>query len=98
MLHEHERPELSASHPPGTLSLLYSSAEEATLMYATPEQFQRFARFIHLIPKEKQVFIPPALLSSDLATMQEAVRVFGFKEMKVQGYTTEQVLARLQGR
>ncbi|GAA3991136.1 methylmalonyl-CoA mutase family protein [Hymenobacter antarcticus] len=98
MLQEHERPELAASHPPGTLSLLYSSAEEATLMYATPEQFQRFARFIYLIPNEKHVFIPPALLSSDLATMQEAVRVFGFKEMKVQGYTTEQVLARLQGR
>ena len=30
--------------------------------------------------------------------MQEAVRVFGFQEMKVQGYTTEEVLARLQGR
>ena len=47
---------------------------------------------------EKQHFIPPALLSSDLPTLQEAVRVFGFHEMKVQGYTTEEVLARLQGR
>ena len=98
MLQEHERPEIAASHPPGTLSLLYSSAEEATLMYATPEQFQHFARFIYQIPTEKQHFIPPALLSSDLPTMQEAVRVFGFHEMKVQGYTTEEVLARLQGR
>ena len=97
-LQAHERPELAASHPPGTLSLLYSSAEEATLMYATPEQFQHFARFIYQIPTEKQQFIPPALLSSDLLTMQEAVRVFGFQEMKVQGYTTEEVLARLQGR
>ena len=94
----HERPEIAASHPPGTLSLLYSSPEEATLMYATPEQFQQFARFIYQIPTEKQQFVPPALLSSDMATLHEAVRVFGFKEMKVQGYTTEEVLARLQGR
>ena len=98
LLQEHERPELAASHPAGTLSLLYSSAEEATLMYATPEQFQKFARFIYQIPTEKQQFIPPALLTSDLATMHDAVRVFGFQEMKVQGYTTEEVLARLQGR
>ena len=98
MLLPHERPEIAASHPPGTLSLLYSSAEEATLMYATPEQFQKFARFIYQIPAEKQQFIPPALLSSDMPTLQEAVRVFGFHEMRVQGYTTEQVLARLQGR
>jgi methylmalonyl-CoA mutase len=93
-----ERPEIAASHPAGTLSLLFSSPEEATLMYATPEQFQKFARFIFQIPTDKQVFIPPVLLSSDLPTMQEAVRVFGFQEMKVQGFTTEEVLARLQGR
>ena len=98
LLQAHERPEMAASHPVGTMSLLYSSPEEATLMYATPEQFQRFARFIFKIPTEKQIFIPPALLSADLATMHEAVRVFGFQEMKVQGYTTEEVLARLQGR
>ncbi|SFQ73745.1 methylmalonyl-CoA mutase family protein [Hymenobacter arizonensis] len=98
MLLPHERPEIAASHPEGTLSLLYSSPEEATLMYATPEQFQRFARFIYQIPTEKQVFIPPTLLSSDMPTLQEAVRVFGFHEMKVQGYTTEQVLDRIQGR
>jgi methylmalonyl-CoA mutase len=98
LLQPNERPEIAASHPPGTLSLLYSSPEEATLMYATPEQFRQFARFIYQIPAEKQLFIPPTLLSSDLPTLQEAVRVFGFHEMKVQGYTTEQVLARLQGR
>ncbi|WP_201983510.1 methylmalonyl-CoA mutase family protein [Hymenobacter rubidus] len=98
MLQPHERPEIAASHPLGTLSVLYSSPEEATLMYATPEQFQKFARFIYQIPTEKQHFIPPALLSSDMATLHEAVRVFGFKEMTVQGYTTEEVLARLQGR
>ena len=98
LLLPHERPEIAASHPPGTLSLLYSSAEEATLMYATPDQFQRFARFIYQIPTEQQYFVPPTLLTSDLATLHEAVRVFGFHEMKVQGYTTEEVLARLQGR
>ena len=98
LLQAHERPEIAASHPEGTLSLLYSSPEEATLMYATPEQFRNFARFIYKIPEDKQVFIPPALLSSDLPTLQEAVRVFGFQEMKVQGYTTEEVLARIQGR
>ena len=98
LLPEQERPELAASHPEGTLSFLFSSPEEATLMYATPEQFQRFARFLYRIPAERQVFVAPVLLSSDLATLQEAVRVFGFQEMKVQGYTTEEVLARLQGR
>ena len=98
LLQAHEQPEIAASHPEGTLSLLYSSPEEATLMYATPEQFANFARFIYKIPTDRQVFIPPALLSADLPTLQEAVRVFGFREMKVQGYTTEEVLARIQGR
>jgi methylmalonyl-CoA mutase len=97
-LQPHERPEIAASHPEGTLSLLFSSPEAATLMYATPAQFKRFARFIYQIPDDKQVFIPPVLLTSDLHTMQEAVRVFGFQEMTVQGYSTEEVLARLQGR
>lgn len=97
-LKQEEQPDIAASHPEGTLSLLFSSPEEATLMYATPEQFQKFARFILQIPIDKQVFIAPALLSSDLPTVQEAVRVFGFQEMKVQGYSTEEVLARLQGR
>ena len=81
-LQAHERPEIAASHPAGTLSLLYSSPEEATLMYATPEQFQRLPASCIKIPTEKQHFIPPALLSADLATMQEAVRVFGFQEMR----------------
>ena len=94
----HERPEIVASHPEGTLLVLYSSPEEATLMCATPEQFQKFARFIYQIPTDKQLFIPPTLLSSDMPTLQEAVRVFGFKEMKIQGYTTEELLARIQGR
>ena len=98
LLPARERPELATSHPEGTLSFLFSSPEEATLMYATPEQFQRFTRFLYRVPVERQVFVPPILVSSDLATLQEALRVFGFHEMTVQGYTTEEVLARLQGR
>ncbi len=98
LLPHQERSEPAASHPDDALSFLFSSPEEATLMYASPEQFQRFARFLYRIPPERQVFVAPVLLSSDLATLQEAVRVFGFQEMKVQGYSTEDVLARLQGR
>ncbi|WBO83173.1 methylmalonyl-CoA mutase family protein [Hymenobacter yonginensis] len=92
-----ERPELRESHPEGTLSVLFSSAEQATLMYATPEQFARLARFVRNIPDDAD-FLPPTLLTADLATLQEAVRVFGFQEFTVQGYSTEDVLARLQGK
>lgn len=97
-LPEIERPELRESHPEGTLSVLFSSAEEATLMYATPEQFGRLSRAISHVPIDEPNFIPPALLTADLATMQEAVHIFGFKEFSVEGYTTEAVLARLQGK
>ncbi|WP_139925952.1 methylmalonyl-CoA mutase family protein [Hymenobacter sp. DG01] len=97
-LPETERLELRAAHPEGTLSVLFSSAEEATLMYATPEQFGRLSRAISRVPIDEPNFIPPALLTADLATMQEAVHVFGFKEFTVQGYSTEDVLARLQGK
>ena len=92
-----ERPELRESHPEGTLSVLFSSSEAATLMYATPEQFGQLSRYLYRVPTEVP-FVPPALLTSDLATLQEAVRVFGFQEFSVQGYSTEDVLARLQGR
>ncbi|RPD50261.1 hypothetical protein DNI29_05555 [Hymenobacter sediminis] len=97
-LPETERTELHRAHPEGTLSVLFSSAEEATLMYATPEQFGRLSRAISRVPIDEPNFIPPALLTADLATMQEAVHVFGFKEFTVQGYSTEDVLARLQGK
>ncbi|TGD78957.1 methylmalonyl-CoA mutase family protein [Hymenobacter wooponensis] len=93
-----ERPELREAHPDGTLSVLFSSAEEATLMYATPEQYGRLARAINHIPIDEPNFIPSALLTADLPTMQEAIRVFGFQEFTVQGYSTEDVLARLQGK
>ncbi|MBX0290829.1 hypothetical protein K3G63_10290 [Hymenobacter sp. HSC-4F20] len=97
-LPETERIELREAHPEGTLSVLFSSAEEATLMYATPEQFGRLSRAISRVPIDEPNFIPPALLTADLATMQEAVHVFGFKEFTVRGYSTEDVLARLQGK
>ena len=92
-----ERPELWEAHPAGTLSVLFSSSEEATLMYATPEQFGRLSRYIFNVPNDVP-FVPPALLTADLANLQEAVRVFGFQEFTVQGYSTEDVLARLQGK
>ncbi|GAB3306327.1 methylmalonyl-CoA mutase family protein [Hymenobacter tenuis] len=97
-LPDQERLALHEAHPEGTLSVLFSSAEEATLMYATPEQFGRLARAISRVPIDEPNFIPPALLTADLATMQEAVQVFGLKEFSVQGYSTEDVLARLQGK
>ena len=93
-----ERPELRATHPADTLSLLFSSAEEATLMYATADQLLHFARFVNRVPEQEQGYAPPALISSDLVTMQEAVRLFGFREFTVDGYSTNDVLARLQGK
>ncbi|SHK59854.1 methylmalonyl-CoA mutase family protein [Hymenobacter psychrotolerans] len=97
LLPDGEQPVLRESHPEGTLSVLFSSSEEATLMYATPEQFGRLSRYLYKLPNDVP-FVPPALLTADLATMQEAVRVFGFQEFTVQGYSTEEVLARLQGK
>lgn len=94
----HEQPELQGTHPEGTVSVLLSSSEEATLMYATPEQFSSLARLVHRVPANDQTFIPPPLLTSDLATLQEAVQFFGFQEFIVEGYSTDDVLARLQGR
>ncbi|WP_045687867.1 methylmalonyl-CoA mutase family protein [Hymenobacter sp. AT01-02] len=97
-LPDQERPELREAHPDGTLSVLFSSAEEATLMYATPEQFGRLSRAVSHVPIDEPEFVPPVLLTSDLPTMQEAIRIFGFREFTVQGYSTEDVLARLQGK
>ena len=97
-LPDQERPELRHLHPEGTLSVLFSSFEQATLMYATPEQFGRVARAISHVPIDEPNFIPPALLTADLATMQEAVHIFGLKEFSVEGYSTDDVLARLQGK
>lgn len=98
LLPARERPATLPEAPEGTLSLLYSSPEEATLMYATPAQFGRLARVVQGVSMEKVEYVPPALLTADLATLQEAVRVFGLREFTVEGYRTEEVLSRLQGR
>jgi methylmalonyl-CoA mutase len=78
-------------------SVLFSKPDAATLMYASPAQFDHLARVVQQIPVG-HVFEVPSLVNSDLATLLEAVRVFGFKEFVVEGHHTEEVLARLQGR
>lgn len=98
LLPAQERPAALPAAPEGTLSLLFSSPEEATLMYATPAQFGRLARVVQGVSMEESGFVAPALLTADLATLQEAVRVFGLREFTVEGYRTEEVLSRLQGR
>lgn len=99
-----DRPEMSALPARGDLSLLFSTPEEATLMSARPEQFQQFADFIRNRPDDGEedtaqlLHDAPVLLACDLPTMQDAVKYFGFKEFTVSGYSTDDVLARLQGR
>ncbi|RZK93729.1 MAG: hypothetical protein EOO62_31525 [Hymenobacter sp.] len=83
--------------PADAYSVLFSQPEEATLMYAGPAQFEHLARVVQQVPAS-HVFDIPSLINSDLATLLEAVRVFGFKEFSVEGHKTEEVLARLQGR
>jgi len=82
---------------PDSYSVLFSKPDEVTLMYARPEQFDHLARVVQQVPAD-YVFDIPSLVTSDLATLLEAVRVFGLKEFVVEGYHTEEVLARLQGR
>jgi methylmalonyl-CoA mutase len=81
---------------PDSYSVLFSKPDAATLMYATPAQFDHLARVVQQAPIGH--FDIPSLVNSDLATLLEAVRVFGFKEFVVEGHHTEEVLARLQGR
>jgi methylmalonyl-CoA mutase len=82
---------------PDSYSVLFSKPDAATLMYATPAQFDHLARVVQQVPAG-HTFDIPSLVNSDLATLLEAVRVFGFKEFVVEGHHTEEVLARLQGR
>ena len=98
LLPAREQPVRMPETPEGTLSLLFSTPEEAVLMYATPAQFGRLVRVVQGISMEESDFVAPALLTADLATMQEAIRVFGVREFTVDGYRTEEVLSRLQGR
>ena len=101
VLHPSARPTDPAPTPegiaPDSYSVLFSTPEEAILMYATPAQFEHLARVVQQVPTS-HVFDVPSLVNSDLATLQEAVRVFGLKEFSVEGHRTEEVLARLQGR
>ena len=96
-------PEQPGAHPPvpalpaATYSVFFSTPEAAMLMYATHGQFEQVARVVQQTPGDG-VFEVPSLLASDQATLQEAVRVFGFREFVVEGHHTEDVLARLQGR
>ena len=99
LLHPSER-EATAPLPeiaPDSYSVLFSKPEEATLMYATPAQFDYLVRVVQQV-SVGHTFDIPSLITSDLATLLEAVRVFGFKEFVVEGHKTEEVLARLQGR
>ncbi|GAB2959728.1 methylmalonyl-CoA mutase small subunit [Hymenobacter coalescens] len=104
LLPAEQRPAMTEVPPRGDLSLLFSSAEEATLMSARPEQFQQFADFIRNRPDDSEddgvqlQHEAPVLLACDLPTMQDAVKYFGFREFTVSGYSTDDVLARLQGR
>ncbi|NML64455.1 hypothetical protein HHL22_04475 [Hymenobacter sp. RP-2-7] len=101
LLHPGARPTDPAPTPEGitpeSYSVLFSTPEEAILMYATPAQFEHLARVVQQVPAS-HVFDIPSIVNSDLATLQEAVRVFGLKEFVVEGHRTEEVLARLQGR
>ncbi|GAB3834931.1 methylmalonyl-CoA mutase family protein [Hymenobacter jeollabukensis] len=104
LLPAEQRPAMSELPDKGALSLLFSTPEEATLMSARPEQFQQFADFVRNRPDDSEddgeqlQHEAPVLLACDLPTMQDAVRYFGFKEFTVSGYSTDDVLARLQGR
>jgi methylmalonyl-CoA mutase len=104
LLPAEQRPAMTEVPAKGDLSLLFSSAEEATLMSARPEQFQQFADFIRNRPDDSEddgvqlQHDAPVLLACDLPTMQDAVKYFGFREFTVSGYSTDDVLARLQGR
>jgi len=99
LLHPSERTDapMPSDIAPESYSVLFSKPEEATLMYARPEQFDHLARVVQQVPAG-HTFDIPSLVTSDLATLLEAVRVFGFKEFVVEGHRTEEVLARLQGR
>jgi methylmalonyl-CoA mutase len=99
LLHPSERTDapMPSDIAPDSYSVLFSKPEEATLMYARPAQFDHLARVVQQVPVG-HTFDIPSLVTSDLATLLEAVRVFGFKEFVVEGHRTEEVLARLQGR
>ncbi|WP_400193797.1 methylmalonyl-CoA mutase family protein [Hymenobacter sp. B81] len=106
LMPESERPASTDLPPAGTLSLLFSTPDAATLMWANEDQVRAFATFINSLDEAETAegetpeaqLDPPVLMTADLATMQDAVRHFGFREFTVHGHSTDDVLARLQGR
>lgn len=80
------------------LSVLYSTPETVTLMYATAEQFRALAREVSAPDSADLSVHLPTLVAADLATMQAAVQRHGFQEFRVNGYNTDDILARLQGK
>ncbi len=84
--------------PDDTLSVLFSTPETATLMYATVEQYHALAREVSAPDAADLSIHLPTLLSSDVATMQAAIQRHGFQELSVNSYKTDDILARLQGK
>lgn len=94
-----ERAALSPiEHPTNTLSVLYSTPESVTLMYATAEQYRALAREISTPDSADLSVHLPTLVAADVATMQAAVQRHGFREFRVDGYQIDTILARLQGK
>jgi methylmalonyl-CoA mutase len=87
-------PEFAAN----TLLVLYSTPETVTLMHITAEQFRAFVREVAAPDSADLSVHLPTIVAADLATMQAAVQRFGFQEFSVNGYKTDDILARLQGK
>jgi methylmalonyl-CoA mutase len=81
-----------------SLLVLYSTPETVTLMYITAEQFRAFVREVAAPDSADLSVHLPTMVAADLATMQAAVQRFGFQEFTVNGYNTDDILARLQGK
>jgi methylmalonyl-CoA mutase len=81
-----------------TLLVLYSTPETVTLMYIAPEQFRTFVREVAAPDSADLSVHLPTMVASDVATMQTAIQRFGFQEFSVNGYKTDDILARLQGK
>jgi methylmalonyl-CoA mutase len=94
-----ERKVLPIPEPPtDTLSVLYSTPETVTLMYATAEQYRALAREVTAPDTADLSVHLPTLIAADVATMQAAIQRHGFHELNVNGYNTDDILARLQGK
>jgi methylmalonyl-CoA mutase len=98
-LPQEERASLPLPEPAAdTLSVLFSTPETVTLMYATVEQYHALAREVSAPDTADLSIHRPTLLSRDVATMQAAVERHGLQELSVNTYKTDDILARLQGK